>query len=216
MLPVDHLVYATPTLEETVGEVAEMCGVTPGPGGRHPAWGTRNHLLSLGGRTYLEIIGPDPSQPPPPEPRIFGLDSLERPRLVRWAARASSLGPIVREARRAGVELGELLPGKRLRTDGVLLSWELTDPRIAPADGLVPFLIDWLDSPHPARNAPGNSPSDACRLLYLTATHPDPDSVRSALRAIPVPGIAALPVQPSEAPELTAVLSTPRGEVQLT
>ena len=66
MLPIDHLVYATPDLPATVAQVARLTGVAPTEGGRHPGWGTRNYLLSLGERVYLEIVGPDEEQPPPP------------------------------------------------------------------------------------------------------------------------------------------------------
>ena len=43
-------------------------------GGSHPGLGTHNALLSLGDESYLEIIAPDPTQPKPDHPRIFGLD----------------------------------------------------------------------------------------------------------------------------------------------
>ena len=45
------------------------------------------------------------------------------------------------------------MSGSRRRTDGVLLSWRYTDPQTVLADGLVPFFIDWGQSPHPARTA---------------------------------------------------------------
>ena len=44
--------------------------------------------------------------------------------------------------------------GSRQRPDGVTLRWTLTDPGVSPALSLVPFFIDWADSPHPAATAP--------------------------------------------------------------
>jgi len=212
MLPIDHLVYATPDLPATVAEVARLTGVAPAEGGRHPGWGTRNYLLSLGERVYLEIVGPDEEQATPHGGRIFGVEHLQGPRLVRWAAAASGLTDLARSAAQDGqVDLGPVLAGERNRPDGTTLRWQLTDPGHDPCDGLVPFFIDWFDTPHPA----GSSPSGAT-LVGLKAFHPDPERVRALLRSIPLPALSGLSIQTAEAPSLQAVLQTPRGEVTLT
>ncbi|MFD0857049.1 VOC family protein, partial [Actinomadura adrarensis] len=100
----DHLVYAVPELEEGVAQVAELAGVAPVEGGPHPGLGTRNFLLGLGGRSYLETIGPDPEQAEPGRPRPFGIDELTGPGLVAWAMAVPSgdLDERVARARDAG------------------------------------------------------------------------------------------------------------------
>ena len=85
-LHIDHLVYATPDLAAAVADIEERFGVAPTPGGAHVGLGTFNALLGLGGRTYLEIVGPDPAQPEPVNPRPFGIDDLTEPSLVAWCA----------------------------------------------------------------------------------------------------------------------------------
>ena len=97
----DHLVFAVPDLAAGVDDVAARVGVRPSPGGPHPGLGRRNFLLSLADASYLEIIGPDPEQGPPPRPRPFGIDDLERGSLVTWAVHVDDIERRVAAARKA-------------------------------------------------------------------------------------------------------------------
>jgi hypothetical protein len=126
--------------------------------------------------------------------------------LVTWAAKRSDLANVRAAAAQHGVELGKILSGSRARPDGVVLTWELTDLRCVVADGIVPFLIDWDDSPHPAAIA-----AKGATLVSLQGEHPDADHVRRMLRAISV----NLPVRPGPAPRLIAQIDCPNGRVIL-
>jgi hypothetical protein len=203
---VDHLVYATPDLNRGVEEIEKILGVRATPGGQHPGRGTRNALITLGPAIYLEIIAPDPEQPHPKTPRPFGIDGLKESRLVAWAAKGSDLGRLKDEAARKGARLGEVMSGSRRRTDGVLLSWRYTDPQTVLADGLVPFFIDWGQSPHPAHTA-----AQGASLIALRAEHPDAQRVQRLLREIGLD----LPVQTGATPALVAIIDSPRGRVEL-
>lgn len=175
-LHIDHLVYATPDLQSAVAEIETRFGVAPTPGGAHLGLGTFNALLGLGNRTYLEIIGPDPAQPDPDEPRPFGIDTLEAPKLVAWcAAPHRPLDEVARAARAAGFETGEVRSMTRQRPDGVILEWTLTEP---PVEGVLPFFIDWGRTVHPSESLPVGG-----TLVALDLFHPQPRTIDLMLSA---------------------------------
>ncbi|MCI0661179.1 MAG: VOC family protein [Acidobacteria bacterium] len=207
LLPrIDHLVFATPDLNRGIDEIEKLLGVRASPGGRHPGRGTRNALLALGPASYLEIIGPDPDQAPPKTPPPFGIDSLRESRLVSWVAKSNDLEKLRQEAVRNGIQLGEVISGSRQRPDGVLLSWRYTNPQTVVADGIVPFFIDWGESPHPSRTAAGG-----LSLIGLSAEHPDAERAQKMLSQLGLD----LTVKRGSKPALIAVITGPKGRVEL-
>ncbi len=202
---IDHLVYGARDLEQAVAALAERAGVQAVPGGRHLGIGTHNALLSLGPGCYLEIIAPDPSQPPPAR-LPFGLDALTADRLIAWAARAADIERQADGARAAGYDPGPVLAMSRETPGGAQLRWRLTWRAEPAGDGLVPFLIDWGTTPHPSLAAPAG-----CTLLGLRGEHPQPETVLPLLRALG----AGLPVSAGPRPALIATIQSPRGVVEL-
>ena len=171
-LKLDHLVYAVPDLEEGVALVESVLGVRPAVGGRHPHLGSHNALLSLGDDAYLEVVAPDPELPRPPRGVVFNMDGITTPHLTTWAVRAERIQAVADQAGARGFDVGALAQGSRERPDGTLLQWQLSDPYVMAFGGLVPFLIAWGDSPHPARRTPpagelvalgGGAPGPGCR-----------------------------------------------------
>ena len=208
---IDHLVYASNDLPGTSANIAELIGATPTPGGSHIGRGTYNELLSLGGATYLEIIGPDPTQPAPDMPRPFGIDGLTAPALVAWCVRPlRPLLEIIIDAHAAGIELGDVTAMSRRRPDGVVLKWESTFPQLTgPFGPALPFMIDWGESPHPTGTLPA-----AARLVELDVVHPDTRALRTALEIIGVgPNVS---LRDGAQPALRATIATAAGEVTLT
>jgi Glyoxalase-like domain len=203
---VDHLVYATPDVDAACAELERRLGVRATVGGQHRGRGTRNALISIGPQSYLEIIGPDAAQPAPAAPRWFGVDALTSPRLVAWAAHGTNLERLVEDAQRNGVHLGAVSDGRRERPDGVVLTWEVTDPSLSLDDVVVPFFIDWGMSPHPSSTAvPGP------RLVDLRGEHPDPESAREMLRAVGI----TMAVSAAAKPSIVATFQTESGLVEL-
>jgi hypothetical protein len=204
-LALDHLVLATPDLDATVAVLAGR-GLTTSPGGAHDGLGTRNALADLGGGTYLEVIGPDPEQPEPAQPRPFGVDRLSAPRLVAWAVRVADLDAAVATARSRGHDPGAARDMARVRGDGVRLAWRLTPPPAAVPE-VVPFLIAWGDTEHPSLSA-----ARGARLEGFAVTHPDPAGTRQRLAALDV---GDLTVERGPTPALRARIATPSGTVEL-
>lgn len=202
----DHLVLASPDLEQGIKHVDALTGVRAAGGGSHSGLGTRNALVYLGGRAYLEIIAPDPAQAAPERPRPFGIDTLALPRLVGWAIRAEDLDERVERARKAGFDPGPVTAMSRLRPDGVKLAWRLTLRQEPAHDGLAPFLIAWGDTPHPSQDTPRG-----ISLVSLRAESPAPHELRKSLEALGL----EMDVREAAASRLLATLQTGRGAVEL-
>lgn len=206
---IDHLVLATPDVEATAQDVRRGWGITVTAGGSHTGRGTRNELAGLGNGSYLEIVGPDHEQPDPLSPRPFGVDGLTAPALVAWCARPTRpLAEVADRIRAHGIDIGSIAELSRARPDGVELHWRLTFPLLGPPhDGSLPFLIDWLDSPHPTATLP-----DEASLTFLHLTHPQPDLLRTVLAEI---GHTEVIVVEQGAARLHADIWTPRGVVRV-
>lgn len=157
--------------------------------------------------TYLEIIGPDPENPPDTDAvSPFGVADLRVPRLVTWSVHPGDVVAAAAASAAAGADLGPVLPMSRRTPDGRLLQWRLATSWPAPLGGITPFLIDWGQTAHPATDPDLPTVS----LVALYATHPDPPAVQSVL------GSLGLRLRLDVGPvRLTAILRTPRGPVLL-
>lgn len=201
---IDHLVYAAPSLPAAITDVAERFGVRAQAGGRHVGLGTHNALLALGPRTYLEIIAPDPEQPEPSMPRPFGLDRVSQGRLAGWALACDDIDAAVAAARSHGYDPGDAIDGRRVGPSGTALRWRMTSSRTSGS--LVPFLISWGDTEHPARSAPRGLTLEACYV-----EHPEPASLAPLLTAVG----ADVQIKPAAAAALVARLGGPNGSTLL-
>lgn len=205
---IDHLVFAATDLEAGVRHLENLTGVRAQAGGAHPGRGTHNALLSLGSRTYLEIIAPDPGQPPPrsPSPLVAGLGPTRAMRMTSWAIGEPDLETVVARAAAAGYP-ASVIAGSRQRPDGGLMAWRmgmLNDPR--RGGGVTPFFIDWGETPSPARTAPV-----AGALLDLRVEHPEPEAIQPLYDAL---GLDQ-PILRGPEPALIATIRTPRGAFEL-
>jgi hypothetical protein len=202
--PVDHILFGARDLHDAVESLHRRLGVRAAGGGQHPGRGTHNALLALGPRTYLEIIAPDPGQPEPDGPRPYGVDGLSEDGLVGWALACDDVAAALAQARAAGFDPGDVIDGRRVTDTGSVLRWSLT--RNALRAGLVPFLIGWGDTPHPARSAPAG-----LTLQSLHIEHPQPASLAVPLRALG----ADVPVRQATTAALVVTVTGPAGPTEL-
>jgi catechol 2,3-dioxygenase-like lactoylglutathione lyase family enzyme len=202
-LRVDHIIYAAPDLEAAVDVIEKRLGVRAAGGGQHTGQGTHNGLLALGPQTYLEIVAPDPYQPEPAASRPYGVDGMTHPGLVGWALTCDDIDASVATSRTRGFDPGDVVEGRRVTPTGTVLRWRATSAENA---GVIPFLISWDDTPHPAHSAP-----PGLTLESLHIEHPDPASVGPNLHALG----AHVEVRPAPEPALVARVFGPRGVDEL-
>ena len=202
----DHILLGAASLEVGIAFVEHFTGVGAALGGVHPGRGTWNALLSLGDRHYLEIIAPDPAQSAVNNPLVSSLRSIHEPRLVGWAAHPGNLADFARKLRAAGITIEGPTPGSRKRLDGHLLKWEIVS--LADTDsGLLPFFIEWSqDSVHPSVDAP-----KGCALQSFAAETPEPEKLATTLKTLNLD----LPLKKGEKPHLHAVISGPKGNLDV-
>ena len=169
MPAIDHLVFVSPDLDAGVEHVASFTGVRAVAGGAHPGRGTHNALAAFDDETYLEIIGIDPNQPDPEGPRPFGLTPSSAMQLATFAVHptgSESIAAVAAILRDAGFDPGPVGPMSRTRPDGVVLNWHLTHAGAPVADGAIPFVIDWGQTPNPAASLPALGELTCLRIVH--------------------------------------------------
>jgi hypothetical protein len=201
----DHILLGCSDLDRGIELVEDKTGVRPAIGGVHPGRGTRNALLSLGERRYLEIIAPDPAQSE--IVHYPQLRSMTDPRLVGWAVHPPDIAAVTRQLTENKIAFKGPDDGSRKRPDGRVLSWKT----INLADdhhGLLPFFIEWsADSVHPSKDAPRG-----CSLAYFEVMSDEPDDLSATVKRIGLD----VPVQRSDKTRLRALITGPKGDLGLT
>ena len=201
----DHFILGCDDLDRGIDFVERHTGVRAAFGGVHPGRGTRNALLSLGERKYLEIMAPDPEQHVALQ--IPRLRELKEPRIVGWAAHIDDMEKLVQRLRKANLQFEGPRPGSRQRPDGKTLHWKrltLKDDH----DGLLPFFIEWsADSIHPSADAP-----TGCRLTRFGVVTPNPAALKELIDLLQID----VRVSPGAKAALQASLAGSKGELTLT
>ena len=205
----DHLVIAAETLEQGVDYVRSTLGVGIPQGGVHKTMGTHNHLMQLGGGSYLEVIAIDPDATIPHRLRWFGLDDAlmrhslhQQPRLITWVMNTSGIEKLHQASAFA---IGT--PTKLSRDN---LCWQIAlseDGRLL-ANGLLPYIIQWHSTPHPSKAMADMG----CRLQSLEIYHNRADWLLSMLKSIDADHLVHIHALPDSEPAYLSVsIETPSG-----
>ena len=206
---IDHLVVAARDLDEGSEYVFTTLGVEPQGGGEHVTQGTHNRVLRLGESCYLEVIAVNPRAPQPQRPRWFELDNAvvqerleQKPLLLTWAVRTDHVEEL---SNRSIVPLGAVTAMSR----GDLRWWlTLTEDGHLPGGGLIPFLIQWEETVHPA----SMMVDVECSLESLRGFHPQKDKILTVLQSLGVDQLLSLEsISSHETPRLIAQIQTPNG-----
>ena len=203
---VDHLQLGVPDVDKGSRQVADLTGVTPAFGGVHPGRGTANALMSLGGRSYLELIGPAAGESPQ-TPMTRGLAALTKPSLRTFAVETTDIDAVAQAAGRAGLKVSGPAPGSRRTPDGQLLTWRSLNIEDRGFGGFMPFFIAWGSTPHPATTSPAGA-----ALKQFRVEHPRAAELQALYRALGLD----IRVDPAAEPRMILEVSTPKGLVTFT
>jgi hypothetical protein len=200
----DHILLGCNDLDRGIQLVEENTGVRPAIGGVHPGRGTRNALLSLGERRYLEIIAPDPAQSE--IVHYPQLRSIIEPRLIGWAVHPPDITAVAKQLRENQIAFAGPDDGSRKRPDGRVLTWKtvnLADDR----HGLLPFFIEWsADTVHPSADA-----AKGCTLDYFEVMSIDSEELAATFKRIRLD----VTVERSDKTRLRALITGPKGDLGL-
>jgi|SRR5579864_2111483 len=210
-IDLDHILLGVSDLDDGIAWLEERSGIRAAFGGVHPGRGTRNALLSLGPRRYLEIIAPDPAQTEKASrganvSMVNKLHKLKEPRLIGWAVHTDDLANLVKRVVGAGIEIDHPRDGSRVRPDGKVLRWKSFSLK-QDRGGLLAFFIEWsLDSVHPAQDAPSG-----CTIEAFAIESWIPDTITQVARKLGI----GLVSKSGKRPALRARIAGARSDFEL-
>lgn len=209
----DHLSFAVgpDALAGTTAELGRMLNATFIDGGAHPRFGTRNMILPLKNRQYLEIV--EALDHPASDKAPFGQAVRARSEAGGgWMAWCLSVDDMSEVEHRMG---RHAVPGNRRRPDGFNLEWSQIGTSGMRSDPQLPYVISW-DVPeveHPSQASPSEISLTALEIAG------DPTRVADWLGEGALEALGGLDVQwvaPHGTPGiLAAQFSTPTGDVRI-
>jgi hypothetical protein len=152
----DHLSFAAGPdgLAATAQRLGDLLGGEFVDGGVHPRFGTRNRILPLSDRTYLEVVEvlDHPASDKAPFGQAVRARSANGGGWLGWVVAVDDLGPHEERLGRHAV------PGNRHRPDGTELLWRQLGVNGLISDPQLPFFVQWLSDGalHPSAGGDGS------------------------------------------------------------
>lgn len=180
-------------------------------GGVHPRFGTRNMIMPLKNRMYLEVV--EVLDHPASEKAAFGKAVRARSEAgggwLGWVVAVDDMEEVERRIGRHAV------PGNRRRPDGINMEWRQIGVSGTAADPQLPFVISWDTdaSEHPSQ---AGTPEVELTALEIAG---DPKRVSDWLGEPAIEALEGLEVKwiaPHGTPGIVAaVFTTADGEVRI-
>lgn len=151
----DHVSYACDPdgLTATTERIATALGVKAVRGGIHPRFGTRNMIIPLTARHYVEVVEvlDHPASDKAPFGQAVRARSSAGGGWMGWCVEVDDLSPFETRLGRSAV------PGNRKFPDGRELVWQQIGIKGLIADPQVPYLLRWEGDPalHPSQAEAG-------------------------------------------------------------
>jgi len=209
----DHVSFAVGAdgLAGTTAELGRLLNAQFVDGGVHPRFGTRNMILPLKNRQYLEIV--EVLDHPASDKAAFGKAVRERSDAGGgWMAWCVSVDDMAEVERRIG---RHAVPGNRHRPDGFNLQWRQIGTSSMRADPQLPYVTSWDIDPseHPSQMA------DSDIELVALDIAGSPDRLSDWLGEPAVHALEQIDVNwtaPHGLPGIMAVtFRTPQGDVRI-
>jgi len=151
MLALDHIVIGNHHIERASKQFSENFSVKSIKGGKHPNWGTYNHLAYLENDCYMEWLGiyDEKVAAKSDNPLIIHLQYVLANDTVgpfQFALRTNHLDSFVEHFKQKDISFLGPVKGRRTTPDGEELKWRMLFPTYDVKETMLPFLIEWEQS----------------------------------------------------------------------
>lgn len=151
----DHVSYAAShdQVIDVIQRIGSRLNGTFFDGGIHPRFGTRNFILPLMGRNYIEVVSP--VEHPVLDDSPFG--NLVRKRVsdgggwLAWVCSTNNINEIEKTMARKSIE------SHRLKPNGSEVKWKQLGVIETLNNSELPFFIEWETEEHPSQEGFSNT-----------------------------------------------------------
>ncbi|GAA3284997.1 hypothetical protein GCM10020260_16680 [Nesterenkonia halobia] len=214
MMRLDHVSYAVGPdgMDATVDRIVSALGVERVRGGIHPRFGTRNAIIPLANRQYLEVV--EVLDHPSADKAPFGQAVRNRSQVgggwMGWCVTVDDLAPFEERLGRRAV------PGNRKFPDGQELTWRQIGIKGLIADPQVPYLLRWDDGTEDLHPSQAYEPEAELVRLSIAGSRDRVADWLSCPDADPFADVDVDWVAPSGTPGIMSVtFRSPQGHVTI-